>query len=231
MKQSFLLHLHMGENKLNYYLIDYENIRCDGLRELKDIKDGDVLIIFYSDQCKNITLDALEDILSKKISYQSFKASIGTKNALDFQLASYLGYLIGNNLNPNSTCYNNYYIVSNDKGYDCLCDYWKSLGSNVIRLTTQQVTPVAAGKTKTVKAASSTKKKPSKVKASDLATLEEMKKVLSKDEQPAEVLKIFNQYKTKVAINNGLVKKFKDTKKASSIYKKLKPLLKEKNKS
>ena len=36
---------------------------------------------------------------------------------------------------------------------------------------------------------------------------------------------------SKVAINNGLVKKFKDTKRASAIYKKLKPMLKEKNKS
>ena len=217
---------------MNYYLIDYENIRCDGIKELKDIKDGDTLIIFYSDQCKNITLDALEAVLIKKITYQSFKASVGTKNALDFQLASYLGYLIGNNLKHNSTCNTNYYIVSNDKGYDCLCDYWKSLGSNVIRLITQPVAPaVTAVKAKTVKATSSTKKKTSKVKASDLATLDDMNNILSKDEQPAEVLKIFNQYKTKVSINNGLAKKFKDTKKSSAIYKKLKPLLKEKNKS
>ena len=209
---------------MNYFLIDYENVRCDGIKKLKDIQDGDAIVMFYSDQCKNITLDVLGDILSKKITYQSFKVSVGTKNALDFQLSSYLGYLIGKNLTPNI----NYYIVSNDKGYDCLCDYWKNLGANVVKLTTQS----EALATTTAKTSDSTpKKKASKVKASDLATLEDMNKILSNDEQPAEVLKIFNQYKTKVAINNGLTKKFKDSKKASTIYKKLKPLLKEKNKS
>ena len=52
-----------------------------------------------------------------------------------------------------------------------------------------------------------------------MATIDEMKKLLSKDDMPEEVLKIFNQYKTKVAINNGLAKHFKDSKKASAIYK------------
>ena len=49
-----------------------------------------------------------------------------------------------------------------------------------------------------------------------------------------EYLKEMQSYfftQSKVAINNGLVKKFKDTKRASAIYKKLKPMLKEKNKS
>lgn len=78
---------------------------------------------------------------------------------------------------------------------------------------------------------SSAKKKKSKVQASDLATLEEIKKYLSKTDSPEKVLVIFNQYKTKQAICNGMAKEFKDTKKASAIYKKLKPLLKEKNKS
>ncbi len=214
---------------MNYFLIDYENIRCDGIKELKDIKDGDALIMFYSDQCKNISLDVLNDVFSRKITYQSFKASVGTKNALDFQLSSYLGYLIGKSSAPAT----NYYIVSNDKGYDCLCDYWKSLSVNVRRITTAQTdAPVTAAKEETAKKpASNPKKKASKVKASDLATLEEIKNLLSEDDQPGEVLDIFNRYKTKVAINNGLAKKFKDSKKASMIYKKIKPLLKEKNKS
>ncbi len=213
---------------MNYFLIDYENIRCDGIKELKDIKDGDELIMFYSDQCKNISLDVLGDVFSKKITYHSFKATVGTKNALDFQLSSYLGYLIGKNTASGT----NYYIVSNDKGYDCLCDYWKSLSANVSRISTQAEAPTTAVKEKAVKkSASKQKKKASKVKASDLATLEEIKIVLSDEENPSDVLNIFNQYKTKVAINNGLAKKFKDTKKSSLIYKKLKPLLKEKNKS
>ena len=70
-----------------------------------------------------------------------------------------------------------------------------------------------------------------KVSSKDLATLDEIKTLVGKDNEPNEVLSIFNQYKTKVAINNSLVKHFKDTKKAGELYKTLKPLLIEKNKS
>ena len=92
--------------------------------------------------------------------------------------------------------------------------------------------PVAVPKKEVTKETKKTEpKKKSKVSSKDLATLDEIKTLIGKDNEPAEVLKIFNQYKTKVAINNGLVKHFKDTKKVSEIYKKLKPLLKTKNKS
>ena len=74
-------------------------------------------------------------------------------------------------------------------------------------------------------------KKKNKVKTSDLASIEEINNLLSSEEKPEKVLKIINQYKTKLAINNGLAKEFKDGKIVSTIYKKLKPLLKEKNKS
>lgn len=211
---------------MNYYLIDFENVRTDGIRDLRGVSEGDAIILFYSEQCKNISLDIIDSIMKLKVQYSSFKAKVGTKNALDFQLAAHLGYLIGQGNNQESK----YYIVSNDKGYDCLCDYWKELDAVVERISLSEDVPEV--KTATVpKAPAQPKKKKSTVKASNMATIDEMKNLLSNDDMPEEVLKIFNQYKTKVAINNGLVKKFKDTKRASAIYKKLKPMLKEKNKS
>ncbi len=221
-------------NNMNYYLIDYENIHSDGLKELKDIKDGDSLIMFYSDQCKNISLDVLQDVFSKRITCHIFKASVGTKNALDFQLASYLGYLIGENSQTDT----NYYIISNDTGYDCLCNFWKKekKKAKVSRISTQVEAPATVAKEKaSKKPASNTKKKASKVKAADKATLDEIKKILSDVDLPEksleEILDIFNQYKTKQSISNGLAKLFRDSRTSGSIYKKLKPLLKEKNKS
>ena len=211
---------------LNYYLIDFENVRTDGIRDLKGVSEGDAIILFYSEQCKNISLDVIDSIMKLKVQYSSFKAKVGTKNALDFQLAAHLGYLIGQGNNQESK----YYIVSNDKGYDCLCDYWKELDAVVERISLSEDVPEVKAAT-VPKAPAQPKKNKSKVKASDMATIDEMKNLLSNDDMPEEVLKIFNQYKTKVAINNGLVKKFKDTKRASAIYKKLKPMLKEKNKS
>lgn len=54
---------------------------------------------------------------------------------------------------------------------------------------------------------------------------------LTEEEYSDKILEIFNSYKTKVAINNGLSKEFRDSQKSSAIYKKLKVLLKEKHKS
>jgi hypothetical protein len=75
------------------------------------------------------------------------------------------------------------------------------------------------------------KAKKSKVENINLATLDEIKAYLSDEDEPEEVLAIFNQYKTGQSICNGLSKRYKDTKRASAVYKKLKPLLKEKAKS
>ena len=192
---------------MTYFLIDYENIHSEEIKDLENFKDGDTLIIFYSNQCRKISLDVLD--FSKRITYQIFKASVGTKNALDFQLSSYLGYLIGKNSLQDTKKDTNYYIVSNDQGYDRLCEYWqKNFSVNVGRISTQAT-----------------------LKEIKEALKDVPKNVLSGDDQLEEVRTVFNQYKTKEAIHNNLAKKFHDPKKAGSIYNKLKPLIKEKHKS
>lgn len=71
----------------------------------------------------------------------------------------------------------------------------------------------------------------SKVSDSNKATKEELLQYLTEEEYSDRILEIFNSFKTKVAINNGLSKEFRDSQKSSAIYKKLKTLLKEKQKS
>lgn len=210
---------------MNYFLVDFENVRTDGIKDMKGVQEGDAMVVFYSENCKSITLDVLDSIIALKLKYSSFKVNVGTKNALDFQLTSYLGYLIGQ-----SGIDTNYYIVSDDKGFEVVADFWKEQGIDVSCISLKG--PVSAPKKEATKETKKAEpKKKSKVSSKDLATLDEIKTLIGKDNEPADVLKIFNQYKTKVAINNGLVKHFKDTKKVSEIYKKLKPLLKTKNKS
>jgi hypothetical protein len=205
---------------MNYYLVDFENIGTDGIKDLAGVKANDFMILFYSDQCKNITLDVIDSIARLHLQFRAYKVKTGTKNALDFQLSSYLGYLIGK-----GEADSRFYIVSNDKGYDCLCEYWKAQNVKVERITLQEAEPVKE-KYDAVKP-----KKKSKVSTSDLATLEEIEELLSEEDEPEEVLRIFNQYKTKQSICNTMSKVFKDSKRASAIYKKLKPLLKAKNKT
>lgn len=105
---------------MNYFLVDYENVKNDGFEGIDMLDDTNYVFVFYSENSKTLTFDTMEKIhrSNAHIFYQ--KVMAGTKNALDFQLASYLGYLIGTNGTDN--CYN---IVTKDMGYKCLIDFWK----------------------------------------------------------------------------------------------------------
>lgn len=118
-----------NNNTDNIYLVDYENVRkADEV--LTELDERDMVCIFYSENCKNISLHLLHKLLDSKVRIECSFVTVGTKNALDFQLASYLGFLIGKCDNENVV----YHIVSNDKGFDCICDFWRSKGIDVERV-------------------------------------------------------------------------------------------------
>ena len=54
------------------------------------------------------------------------KVAVGTKNALDFQLATYLGYLICEQ--QREGIHPDYFIVTKDNGFTSLMVYWKAQG-------------------------------------------------------------------------------------------------------
>ena len=270
---------------MNYFLVDFEKISTDDMKNLDGVRGGDTIVMFFSENRKNISLDFIEEVLKKGANFKTMKVSAGSKNALDFQLTSYLGYLIGKFQGDSE-----YIIVSHDTGYDCLKSFWKNMDIKVRRASfsgadakkkakaVQPNNPAAANakpvpnKAATAQPGKQAKKqesvqpgsqpetaqqsqmtqkketapkstaptestgkkkaaKKSKVASKDLATIEEISTLVSEEENPSEILSIVNQYKTKTSIANGLSKLYKDTKKASVVYKKLKPLLKEKNKS
>ena len=201
---------------MNHFLIDFENVSSDELKQVKGIKKNDDVVLFYSNACRKIDLESLNVVARNGISFTSQKIANGTKNALDFQLATQLGFLI-------ATCPADdvFHIVSKDKGFDCLTSYWKAKNKNVDRVEIPQ-----APKKETP---APEPKKP-KVDPADKVTLNELASVVSKNDMPDQILPIFNKYKTRVAINNGLIRIYKDTKRAGEVYQKLKPLLKKKNK-
>lgn len=234
---------------MDYFLIDFENMPISDGTYLEGMHSGDVIIIFYSDMCNEISLDLLEtaDRLNVECHYQ--KANIGTKNALDFQLSSYLGYLIGK-----GTLNARYHIVSKDKGYDCLCNYWRSQNIPVDRITFAKpdtflidgisIIPITGEPQYQKQSALSTdsatdiskkkKAKKEKQKSGKQCSLAEIEAALSDDldllEDCEELLAIINQYKSRTEIHTALSKKFRDSKKSGAAYKKLKPLLKAKGK-
>lgn len=206
---------------MHYYLIDYENIRIkpEEICKLAYLEKKDEIIIFYSPQCKKIEkniVKTMEESLDVSVTYN--KVECGSKNALDFQLATYLGYVISVKNKKNTT----YYIVSNDKGYDCLCGYWNGRNKSVLRLDEESYL-VNASKKKNKKNKKNNKE----------ATLQEIKDALPKNLNVStkEIRDIFNSCSKKIEINNKLAKMLKDNKKASAIYRRLKPLMTVKQKA
>ena len=190
----------------------------------------------YTEQSKAFSLELVEKIARQHARLESYKAGTGAKNSLDFQLASYLGYMIAKN-EGRDDCY---YIVSRDTGFNHLVDFWAERNVTVKRIPNflgeDKETKVVAAAVETTEEEPKPKAKPktkgkSKVSDSNKATKEELLQYLTEDEYSDKILEIFNSYKTRVAINNGLSKEFRDSQKSSAIYKKLKVLLKEKQKS
>lgn len=200
---------------MNYFLVDYENVNVVGLDGITKLSEDDVVIIFYSENAETLTFGMHKKINESKAEIKFQKVAVPEKNALDFQLCSYLGFLIRDVMSNE----NIYYIVSNDKGYTVLPNYWKKKGFEVkvvsnLKKDSNPVTQVV---------------KPVEVKI--IAPQTELEKVLSKilpnKTDISEVEKIIKNSKTKVEVNNNIGKKFSSSKQGE-IYKAIKPLLTDK---
>lgn len=106
------------------FLIDYENNDVNMLEGLSllGLKRTDEIILFYSRNASHLTMNLhteLEGCPAKKL---YIEAEPGKKNALDFQLVSYLGACIREH--PNKK----YYIVSKDGGLIVYADSGRKEG-------------------------------------------------------------------------------------------------------
>lgn len=119
----------------NYFLVDYENVHSAGIKNIPGIGHGDTVIVFYSQNCTNVTLDVFNNIEKLNLKFSSKKVNAGTKNALDFQLSSFLGYLISEEKEKSK-----YHIVTNDNGYEAVAKFWSAENYDVdcIKINTQK---------------------------------------------------------------------------------------------
>ena len=110
------------------YLIDSENIGTKWISYLdENIEELDKAFLFYTDASKSISCKELSVLFSFIHQLETIHCQNGTANALDFQLVSYLGYLI--RMDTKST----YCILSKDKGYDAVVHFWKEKGIHIYR--------------------------------------------------------------------------------------------------
>lgn len=107
---------------MNFYLVDFENVNSQGLNGINRLDSSDRIIIFYSENADSMTFDLHEQINQSKAYIFFQKVDVGTKNALDFQLATYLGYLICENEKAGVAA--DYFVVTKDRGYSSLITYW-----------------------------------------------------------------------------------------------------------
>lgn len=109
-----------------YYLIDFENVKSRGMEGVELLAEEDTVCIFYSDNADSMTFDLHRKLNETKANIIYHKVAVGTKNALDFQLATYLGYLICEQ--QREGIHPNYFIVTKDNGFTSLMVYWKAQG-------------------------------------------------------------------------------------------------------
>lgn len=104
---------------MNCFLIDFENVKSAGLKGIEYLTDNDDVYIFYSDYANSITFDIHHKMNKSNANIQFFKSTTSGKNALDFQLISYLGYLIAQRK------YKNYFVITDDRGFESAVKFWK----------------------------------------------------------------------------------------------------------
>lgn len=100
-----------------FYLIDYENVHGDGLSGCKDLGKTDHIVIFFTQNAKNIDMSDISNHGSADLDMIEVPAG---KQSADMHIGSYLGYLAGKNGKNCSVV-----IVSKDTDFDNVIKFWK----------------------------------------------------------------------------------------------------------
>ena len=115
------------------YLVDTENVGTAWKDILPQKSSKDVIILFYTEHSPGISYMDLNVIREYPMSFDMILCYPG-KNGLDFQMVSYLGYLI--KTAPKSE----YIIVSNDRGFDSVVRFWSDREIEVCRKSKSELT-------------------------------------------------------------------------------------------
>lgn len=104
------------------YLVDFENVSSAGISGIQKLTKEDKVYIFYTVNASNMSFAAHLNLLSSPAEVVYYNVASGGKNALDFQLASFLGYLICQG-HEKKFC-----IISNDRGFEYVKAFWERNG-------------------------------------------------------------------------------------------------------
>lgn len=119
------------------YLIDTENVGSSWTELLPILGRNDELLLFYTPNSPGIPYKDLLAIMERPAQMELIPCHTG-KNGLDFQLSSYLGFLL------RSSAKAQYVILSRDTGYDPLVQFWNDRGADVVRCTAKEIAAARA---------------------------------------------------------------------------------------
>lgn len=193
---------------MTIYLVDYENTK--NLTGINNLFSDDYVVIFYSQKANSISFDVHKEILSSNANIEYKFVDVGGQNALDFQLSSYLGYLI--NKIENTEC--KIYIVSKDKGFSFVTAFWKKEKSIDIQVLTN-----LTGKTENNNFELSKQN-------DDIESALAKSNISLTANETKEITAMVKKYKTIQTINSNLNKLLKDSTKSGAILKIVKPFIK-----
>ncbi len=114
------------------YLVDTENVGFAWKHLLEHINSTDKIILFYTENTPYLSyldLAYLQTLCDRFILEKCYTG----KNALDFQLISYMGY------HMKSSPKSQFIIISNDSGYDSVIQYWLDKERNITRMTSNDM--------------------------------------------------------------------------------------------
>jgi hypothetical protein len=163
---------------MSIFLVDYENVNASGMTGLESLTEQDKIYLFYSQNSNKLTFELHKKLCKSKAVVELFEVGAAGQNSLDFQLVSYLGYLIARDRNKE------YVIVSRDTGFNSVVTFWSEQDVRIL-------------------SANNLLKENSK---SIAVKLKELLPDYKNDH--AQIVQLIEKYKTKQGINNALVKRY-----------------------
>lgn len=100
-------------------LVDFENTHVNGMNGYTYLNETDTVVVYYSDENSAVTRGMVEDLKSRDVNVRMVKLLKQHANALDMYIASTTGMFLDTG---EKIC-----IVSKDKGYAAVRDFWHSL--------------------------------------------------------------------------------------------------------
>ena len=101
------------------FLVDFENTHASGFDGYHYLTEQDTLVVYYSDENSALQKGVAEDLKEKAVHVRMVKLLKQHSNALDMYIASTTGMFLDTG---EKIC-----IVSKDKGYAAVRDFWHSL--------------------------------------------------------------------------------------------------------